>query len=123
MTFDNFLTAQSSFLWAAFGIALLMGWAAIGHVVGEQLSIWLHLAKNRSFATTTALGAAALSLILGVLPLVPLGEFGSNVASFLIAIVGLGAVVLTKFGTRQYPAYRSDPTKVAEAVDNMPVGD
>ncbi|MGB5716127.1 MAG: YeeE/YedE thiosulfate transporter family protein, partial [Gammaproteobacteria bacterium] len=25
MTFDNFFTAQSSFLWAAFGIALVMG--------------------------------------------------------------------------------------------------
>ena len=36
MTFDNFFAAQSSFLWAAFGIALVMG-AVVGLLVSSLI--------------------------------------------------------------------------------------
>lgn len=99
---------------------LLVGWIAVGNIVGEQLAQWLHLAKNRSFAMTTALGSAALSLVLGLLSVLPLGDLGANFASLLVLAVGLGAVVLTKFGTRPYPAYRADPVKTREVLQTLP---
>lgn len=96
---------------AGFAAAALLGWSAAGQIFGEQIATWLHLAKNRSYALTTALGSAALSLLLGLLPLLPLGGFGASAVNAVILAVGLGAVALTQFGRQRYPRIVSQPEK------------
>ncbi|MBX3058881.1 MAG: hypothetical protein KF770_20640 [Anaerolineae bacterium] len=81
--------------------ALAVGWFAMGHLLGQRIADWLHM-KNRTMPWVTAVGTAALTLTLGLLGAVPF-VWGEGLVGFLIACVGLGAVALTKFGTRPYP--------------------
>ena len=81
------------------GIALffgaLIGWAAIAQIIGA----WLMRGFGRSnwtLAGQTAAGAIVLA-VLGALPVV--GWFVSIAAS----CIGLGALVLTRLGTQNYP--------------------
>jgi len=85
MTFDNFLAAQSSFLWAAFGIALVMG----------------AVVNKTNFCTMGA-----------VSDLVNIGDSGRFRAWLLaIAVALLGVTLLEPFGLvdpdNSYPSYRS----------------
>lgn len=81
--------------------ALAVGWFAVGHLLGQRMAEWLNM-KNRSLPWVTAVGTASLTLILGLLGAIPF-VIGEGPVGFLIACVGLGAVALTKFGTRPYP--------------------
>ncbi|MCL4266633.1 MAG: hypothetical protein KJ069_25790 [Anaerolineae bacterium] len=81
--------------------ALAVGWFAVGHLLGQRMAEWLNM-KNRSLPWVTAVGTATLTLVLGLLGAVPF-VIGEGLAGFLIACLGLGAVALTKFGTRPYP--------------------
>ena len=80
----------------ALGIAGVFGWIAVGRVVGERI---LDAAKVKEVLPIVAviLGVFLLALVSAV-PLV-----GWLVWLF-VATLGLGAVVLTRFGTRAYPA-------------------
>jgi len=85
MTFDNFFAAQSSFLWAAFGIALVMG----------------AVVNKTNFCTMGA-----------VSDLVNIGDSGRFRAWLLaIAVALLGVTLLEPFGLvdpdNSYPSYRS----------------
>jgi hypothetical protein len=86
---------------AGYAAALAVGWFAVGHLLGERMAEWLHM-RNRSLPWVTAVGTATLTLVLGLLGAIPF-VLGEGLAGFLIACVGLGAVALTKFGTRPYP--------------------
>lgn len=81
--------------------AIAVGWFAVGSILGQRMAEWLNM-KNRSLPWTTAVGTATLTLTLGLLGAIPF-VWGEEVTGFLIACVGLGAVALTKFGTRPYP--------------------
>jgi len=76
-------------------VAILFGQLAIGIVVGERLMPTL---TSRAVAPfwTAALGAGLLTLLLGLLDLIPCVGW---VGGFLVTCAGLGAVVLTRFGT------------------------
>lgn len=92
------------------------GWVAVGYVLGDWLGQALRLTP-RSLALTAALGTAALTLGVNLLPLLPLGEAAAVLANLLALAVGLGAVVLTRFGTRAYPAYLPRPGKVEQVIE------
>lgn len=85
----------------AFAGAVLLGWISMGRIFGDRLTTWLNL-KDRSLPVTTALGTAVLTLIIGVFGAIPF-VFGEGLVVFVISCIGLGAVALTKFGTRTYP--------------------
>mgnify|MGYP001101232045 CR=1 FL=1 len=78
-------------------VAILFGWLAIGIAIGERL---MPTFTSRTVAPfwTAALGAGLLTLLSDLLGLIPCVGW---VGGFLVACAGLGAVVLTRFGTRE----------------------
>jgi hypothetical protein len=105
------------------GAALLLGWIGAGAWLGERLAHWLKL-SNRSLTVTTALGTAVLTLVAALFSAFPflLGGWLWSLLAFLVACAGLGAVALTRFGTRPYPAAGAESAsdKVSQMVDIMP---
>jgi len=105
------------------GAALILGWISAGAWLGERLAGWLKL-QNRSLTVTAAVGTAALTLAAALLSAFPplLGGWLWSLLAFLVACAGLGAVALTRFGTRPYPLDSVEPPsdKVAAMVAMLP---
>jgi len=109
----------------ALGAALLLGWVAAGTWLGARMADWLKL-QNRSLIVTTALGTATLTLVAALFSALPflLGGWLWSVLAFVVACAGLGAVALTRFGTRPYPVDSgADSDKVAAMVEMLPDDD
>lgn len=101
--------------------AAFLGWVSIGNLFGEWLAQRLNL-SNRRLATTATLGTVLLTLAFGLLGAIP-NLPGESVISFFVMSVGLGAVALTKFGTRIYPSTSSpevDEDKVTKILNMLP---
>lgn len=80
-----------------FTVAMVMGWIALGAELGIRLSKALKFTWH--IAVSAGVGALLLSLVMNTLWFVPcLGWL----LVFLVAMVGLGSVILTRFGTRIY---------------------
>lgn len=83
----------------ALAIALFCGWIAVGLELGNRLA--------KAFKTTwtvplaTGLGTLLLTLVAAMLSWVL--SCLSSVFVFLVAIIGLGSVILTRFGVKDYP--------------------
>ena len=93
-------------------IATLFGWLSMGLIIGRQIAVWLK--QNWTEPVNAAVGTLALSLI-GLFPCL------GFMANLLIAMMGLGAVLLTRFGTRSYPGYpASQPYSPPPASDFPP---
>ena len=87
----------------ALGAASLFGWVSIGSLLGERL---LRSASGqiRSSAWTAALGTLLVSMLtmfVGAVNIACLG-FIASAASVVVGFVGLGAVVLSRFGGAVY---------------------
>ena len=106
--------------------ALLMGWVAVGERFGSAL-LSTFKRKRRSLMTTAAVGTALLTLGLGVLSLIPPfsfgGGFGVWLVGMILALVGLGAAVLTRFGTQPYPPGSGYKGKVETVLETLPEDD
>ncbi len=89
------LTLVGALLYA---MALVFGWMALGMVVGARLSAALNL-HNLSPAVSAALGTALFTLVSGILQAIPCVGW---IVPTVLAAIGLGAVTLTRFGTRPY---------------------
>jgi hypothetical protein len=85
----------------ALAAAALLGWIALGDVLGRIVANSLRM-RTTSGSLITALGTMLLTLILGGLGLLPF-IWGESVLLALLACVGLGAAALTQLGTRPYP--------------------
>ena len=96
--------------------ALLLGITAIGAWVGDQMADRFVL-KGWSSPLRTAGGTAATVFVLGLLAIIPC--FPDGLVSFAVFMIGLGSVVLTKFGSQAYPRIVVDAQKVRDAQDNM----
>lgn len=81
-------------------LAWLFGVVALGLVVGDRLTLAMH--KTWEPVVSAGLGTFVLALVVGTVNLVPCAGW---LASVLVGLLGLGAAVITVFGTR--PAYRS----------------
>lgn len=100
--------------------ALLMGWIALGDLLGRGILRRLNIGTN--LPLSAALGTTLLTLLLGGLGLVPF-IWGEELVVVLLASVGLGAVTLTQFGVKGYPpdaAPPVDPDKEETVLKNMP---
>jgi len=91
----------------------VFGWIAIGKEVGDRLVkafTWdLHPAAS------AGLGTLALSLVVGGIGLIPCVGW---MVGFVVVAIALGAVLLTRFGSREYapaPAATPPPAPVAIA--------
>ncbi len=110
-------------LMIAFAFGMVLGWIAAGTLLGQRLARWLKL-SNRSLPVTAALGTAILTLAAGLLSSLPflLGGWFWTLAGILIGCAGLGAVALTRFGTRSYPVVATDNEQKVEVVlETLPV--
>ncbi|MQC26587.1 MAG: hypothetical protein DWG76_03945 [Chloroflexi bacterium] len=84
------------------GFACIFGWVAISLEVGERLV----RAMNMEWDAPIQAGVGALVLTFGIslIGLVPcLGWLVSWGGGFLVLLLGLGGVMLSRFGTQEYP--------------------
>ncbi len=111
------LIPVSLFGFLIFGLAWVFGVVALGYQVGERLE----KALNQDFqpVLSAGLGALVLSLVVGGIVFVPCVGF---LFSLLVGAFGLGAVLLTRFGTRTYPYVESEfgAPSVVEAAGSAP---
>jgi hypothetical protein len=86
------------------GAAIVYGWAAMGVLLG---SLGLHLLKRQETPRAAAfLGGLGFFLLLEIVSSLP---FVGGLIGIGVALVGLGAVFLTRFGLRQFvPASAGD---------------
>lgn len=82
------------------GAGLVLGWIAAGTWLGSRL--FNRNKRGRSTAWTAALGTATLTLAVGLFGLI--FSFGGVLLWLGITAIGLGAVALTRFGMKPYPA-------------------
>jgi hypothetical protein len=108
----------------ALGGGFVMGWVAIGTLVGQRLADAMKL-NNRSLPVVAVLGTVVLTLLVSVLSELPflLGGWLWTVVAFVIGCAGLGAVALTKFGTQAYPVGMTNEEKIAAVLETLPVED
>ena len=109
----------------ALGLVLgsFLGWV----VVGTWLGLRLYGGKEQRIIRAAALGTGTLTLIFGVLGLLPL-VFGESLLAFVIVSLGLGAVTLTQIGMKPYPRQPRagtppdglDPDKVDIVLNTLP---
>lgn len=78
--------------------ATLFGWIALGLVVGNRLLTGLNV-RNFTPAVSAGVGTLLISLLSEIFGLIPCIGW---LIPILLSAIGLGAVVLTRFGTRPY---------------------
>lgn len=105
-------------LLVALGLSALLGWTGAGQLVGAYLARAANLRLTSSVATAM-LGVSIISLIT-MLPCLGL------LAALAVAAWGLGAVVLTRLGTRTYvpaplPPQAADGGPTAPRSDTRPL--
>lgn len=95
-------------IWFAVAVATLFGWIAIGQLIGERVLIALEQPYS-SFVASTLTGVAVLSIIMHIPDLLGslwciggLLSFTAFLVTFGVMATGLGAVILTRFGTQPY---------------------
>jgi len=79
----------------------LFGWASIGALVGERLLRAIN-ARGAAPVWAAGLGTLCLSLVAAGLGIVPCVNVVGWLAVGIVGLMGLGAVALTRFGTRPY---------------------
>ena len=99
--------------WLATFAAGLFGWIALGSLTGERV-----MKAINAEATNPVLNVAMGILILSLLGSVPCVGFVINLG---LGLLGLGAVVLTRFGTQPYPL-ESPPAPPAPVETPPPAG-
>ena len=83
----------------ALALALLLGWISAGLVTGERLA--MAFKQNWSGPVSAGAGTLVLSLAASLIGSIPCIGW---IAPFLVGIIGLGGVVLTRFGLQAYPS-------------------
>lgn len=96
------------FIWFAVAVAILFGWISIGQIVGERLLVALDQ-PFPNFTTSTIAGVIVLTTISYIPELIGslwcvgfLLSFIAVIITTILVLTGLGAVILTRFGTYPY---------------------
>ncbi|MGD8457829.1 MAG: hypothetical protein PVF83_15710 [Anaerolineales bacterium] len=93
-------------------LGLFMGWVAIGLEVGRRIAE--ALSREWSYAVQAGIGTFTLSIVIGSIGLVLW-----DIISFLLVVgigsIGLGAVLLTRFGTQEYFPAESQKSHLVES--------
>lgn len=95
--------------WLALGLALLVGWTAFAHPVGRWL-LRRAGAGEPPPMVQAAVGGLALGLMVMIWDLFWFTGWIGTLATMIVSAIGLGAVILTRLGTRPYPAPAPDET-------------
>lgn len=97
MAFTIILIPVSLLAGLLFFVAILFGWIGFGQAVGQF--IVRQFKWEFQPALTAALGTLVFVMVMNLLALVPLVE---GIAPILLAVTGLGAVFLTRFGLIEF---------------------
>lgn len=95
--------------WLALGLALLVGWTAFAYPVGRWLSRRTGAGELPPMVQA-AVGGLALGLTVMIWDLFWFTGWIGTLAAMIVSAIGLGAVILTRLGTRPYPAPAPDET-------------
>jgi cytoskeletal protein CcmA (bactofilin family) len=94
------------------GLVTLFGWVAVGYLIGQRLVPVLCKRRESTPAVTALVGVAVLTvvqqglMVLGELPCLGFFFWLLGAALWLVATsAGLGAVVLSRFGTQPYSGH------------------
>jgi len=79
------------------GLSILYGWIAIGQELGQRLATLFKTFWHPSIAA--GIGTLILGLVTGFADLIPCVGW---IFGFLVGIFGLGAVVISRFGSEKY---------------------
>ncbi len=96
-------------------VAAVFGWIAIGYEIGQRFTNAIH--QNWHPAFSASLGVFTLTLVAKAMTGIPMLNCVGWLAPFLLGLAGLGAVIMTRFGTQTVTA----PAKVEPAL-LAPVG-
>lgn len=92
-------------------VAGVFGWIAIGLEVGRRLATTLKWEMHP--AAAAGLGTLLLTFVIGGIGLVPCVGW---IAPFLVAAMGLGGVILTRFGSQPYLMLEPEtPRKISKS--------
>lgn len=93
-----------------FAVALIFGWIGTGYAIGKRL--FTNSQNSTSPALVAATGTFILTFVARIVSEIPCIGI---LLVFFISLTGLGAVVLTLFGTRDYP-----PVSQKQRIDQQP---
>jgi hypothetical protein len=101
-------------------LAALFGWVAVGYEVGKRMAVLFK--QSWTPVVCGGLGTLALNFVCGILGIVPC--FGWILPT-LVVIIGLGGVLISRFGTRVYgngsDNHPPAPEKVSPALYDVPL--
>jgi hypothetical protein len=102
-------------------VAALLSWVMAGWLVGRKLLAMLNL-RNATVVIEATAGTLLLAVVYFLVGIIPCTEF---IFGTLIVSLGLGAIVLTRFGTRPYPAPTAPSETMGQVGDlpALPAGD
>jgi hypothetical protein len=80
-------------------LGLFLGWIAVGMEVGQRISETI--SREWSYAIQAGVGTFTMSIVIGSISLV-MWDFIAFLLFVGICSIGLGAVLLTRFGTQDY---------------------
>ncbi len=99
-------------------VAFVFGWIALGLEVGKRLAIALN--QEYQPVVMAGLGTLVLSLVANGINFIPCVGW---LAPFLVGAVGLGGVVLSRFGTQTYLISAATVPTEKEAIVEVPPPD
>lgn len=102
--------------WVVAGVLGLIGWVALAGPFGIYLLSRLGMGKQPRMIGA-AVGGIALTLLLRVWSVFWLTAWIGLLATVVLGSFGLGAVLLTRVGTRPYPHPESQPVTTETAAD------
>jgi hypothetical protein len=115
---------------ALYGLGLVFGWVAVGHAFGMQVAraLKLYTASPVVWATGGTFVLTLFTQLLGLFTrfgdvlsqygggwMVAVVSCGAGLFSFVLAALGLGAVMLTRFGAQPYLSSAVTPAPGGEA--------
>jgi cytoskeletal protein CcmA (bactofilin family) len=109
LTITIILIPVVAILVVAFFVAGVFGWIAIGYEIGQRFTVAIH--QNWHPAFSAGLGVFALTLVANALTGIPVLNCVGWLVPFLLGVAGLGAVIMSRFGTQTVLA----PAAVAAA--------
>jgi hypothetical protein len=110
LTITIILIPVVAILVIAFFVAGVFGWIAIGYEIGQRFTVAIH--QNWHPAFSAGLGVFALTLVANALTGIPVLNCIGWLVPFLLGIAGLGAVIMSRFGTQTVVA----PAAIAPAL-------
>jgi cytoskeletal protein CcmA (bactofilin family) len=98
LTITIILIPVVAILVVALFVAGVFGWIAIGYEIGQRFTIAIH--QNWHPAFSAGLGVFALTLVANALTGIPVLNCVGWLVPFLLGMAGLGAVIMSRFGTQ-----------------------